>query len=109
MALFLSDQLNPAFMISTIHPFLQLLAHLEKRQLLPRNLNLLTCFWVSTGVGIVFFNKKGTKTPDFNPFPLRQRLGYLIEKKSYDLFSFRSGSYQDKRLETTLYRYATDK
>jgi hypothetical protein len=73
---------------STIHPLLQLLANLEKRQLLPRNLNLLTGFWVSTGVGPVFFNEKGTKTPDFNSFPFCQRLGYLIEKKC----SFKPGT-----------------
>ena len=91
MALFLSDQLNPAFMISTIHPFLQLLAHLEKRQLFPRNLNLLTGFWVSTGLGPVFFNKKGTKTPDFNPLPFCQCVGHLIEKKVNDRLSFRLG------------------
>jgi hypothetical protein len=81
MALFLSDQLNPAFMISTIHPFLQLLAHLKKRQLFPRDLNLLTGLWVSTGVGPVFLTKKGTKTPDFNPFPICQCVGHFIEKR----------------------------
>ena len=84
-------QFNPAFMISTIHPFLELLARFEKRQLLRFDLNLLAGFGVSAGVCLVFFNGKWTKTPDFNPIPFFQGSGYFIEKQGNDPFSFRSG------------------
>jgi hypothetical protein len=58
MALFLSDQLNPAFMISIIHPFLQLFAHFEKRQLFPCNLNRLAGFGIPPVYPPYFLTKK---------------------------------------------------
>jgi len=41
-------------------------------------------FWIPPGVCLVFFNVKGTKSPDFNPFPLSQCVGYFIKKQVYD-------------------------
>ena len=79
------------YLISPIHPFLELFAHLEKRQLLRCNLDLITGFGIPAGVCPVFFDEKGTQTPDFNAIPLCQRLGHLVEKKGYDPFSFGSG------------------
>ena len=78
-------------MISTIHPFLELLARFEKRQLLRFDLNLLTGFWVPAGVWPVFLNEKGTKASDFNAIPLCQCVGHFIEKKVDDRLGFRFG------------------
>jgi hypothetical protein len=82
-------QLNPAFLISTIQPILELLAQLEKRQFFRSDFNLLPGFGISTSVSTLFFNEKGTKAPDFNSIPLCQRVGHFIEKQVYDRFSFR--------------------
>jgi hypothetical protein len=70
--------LNPFL---SVHPFLQFLTHLEKRQLLRCNLNLLSGFRVSAGISTVFFYEKGTKTSDFNPFPLCKCLGNFVENR----------------------------
>ena len=71
---------------STIYPVLQLLTHFEKRQLLRCNLNLFAGFWVSSSVCLVFFDEKGTKTPDFNSIPFCQRIAHFIEKQGNDPF-----------------------
>jgi len=78
-------------MRSTTHPFLQFLAHLEKRKLLRRNLNLFTGFGVPAGIPSVFFDEKRTNAPNFNSIPFCQCVNYLIEKQGQDFFSFRFG------------------
>jgi hypothetical protein len=50
MTPFLSSQLNPAFMISTIFLFLEFFAYLEKGQFFRFYFNLLAGFGVSTGL-----------------------------------------------------------
>jgi hypothetical protein len=50
MTLFLSRQLNPAFMISTIFPFLEFLAYFGKGQFFRFDFNLRAGFGVSAGV-----------------------------------------------------------
>jgi len=66
---------------SPIHPILQFLAHLEKRQFFRFDLYQFAGFWVPPGISTIFFHEKGTQTPDFNSIPLCQRIGHFVKKR----------------------------
>jgi len=74
-----------------INPFLQFFPTLEKRQFLRRDLNLFPCFRISSGVGLVIFDKEGTQSSDFNPFTFNKGFSHFSKKYFDDLRSFLSG------------------
>ena len=63
-----------------IHPFLELLAALEKREPFGRDFNLVTGFRVPAHIAFVFLDMKTAKSPDFDPFSFDERFGERVEE-----------------------------
>ena len=63
-----------------IHPLLQLLPRLKKRQLLRFDLHPLSRFRIPPDVRPVILHKKRTESPDLHPVPFGKLLGHSIKK-----------------------------
>jgi hypothetical protein len=63
-----------------IHPFFQFFPDFKKWQFLGRHRNGLPSFGIPSLIGFIFFNKKRTQSPDFNPITLCKRRRDLIKK-----------------------------